>query len=162
MKGYEQTKNRIFEIISKAEEGDRASEIFDWTIMILIALSILSIILESFENIYARHQSLFRLFEAITVIIFTIEYILRIWTADRLFKEAKHSRLKYIFSFMALIDLFAILPFFLQNPVFVPNERILELLIINNLKNLRFPFIISAHRGTQNLILAHHVFRGVT
>lgn len=45
MAGSERTiKKRVFEIISKAEDGDRASEIFDWSIMILIALSIISII----------------------------------------------------------------------------------------------------------------------
>ena len=47
-----------------------------------------------------------------TVIVFTIEYILRIWTADLLYPNEKHPRLKYIFSFMAIIDLCAILPFF--------------------------------------------------
>lgn len=49
-------KKRVFEIISKAEDGDRASKIFDWSIMILIALSIISIILESFANIYDKQK----------------------------------------------------------------------------------------------------------
>lgn len=110
---YQKIKKRVFEIISKAEEGDKASAIFDWTIMALIALSIVSIILESFADIYAKYHSVFQVFEVITVIVFSIEYILRVWTADLLFPEAKHPRLKYIFSFMALIDLLAILPFYL-------------------------------------------------
>jgi len=105
-------KKRVFEIISKAEDGDRASKIFDWSIMILIALSIISIILESFANIYEKYHSVFQVFEVITVVVFTIEYLLRIWTADLLFPEAKHPHLKYIFSFMAIIDLLAILPFY--------------------------------------------------
>ena len=49
----------------------------------------------------------------ITVIVFTIEYILRIWTADLLYPEAKRPRIRYIFSLMAVIDLLAILPFYL-------------------------------------------------
>ena len=110
---YKATKKRIFEIISKAESGDRASSIFDWSIMILIALSILSIILESFASVYDKWHSAFQIFEAITVAVFTIEYILRIWTADLLYPDAKHPRLKYFFSFMAIIDLLAILPFYL-------------------------------------------------
>lgn len=105
-------KKRVFEIISKAEDGDWASKIFDWSIMILIALSIISIILESFANIYEKYHSVFQVFEVITVVVFTIEYLLRIWTADLLFPEAKHPHLKYIFSFMAIIDLLAILPFY--------------------------------------------------
>lgn len=105
-------KKRVFVIISKAEDGDRASKIFDWSIMILIALSIISIILESFANIYEKYHPVFQVFEIITVVVFTIEYLLRIWTADLLFPEAKHPHLKYVFSFMAIIDLLAILPFY--------------------------------------------------
>lgn len=106
------TKKRIFEIISKADEGDKVSKAFDTMILTLIVLSIVSIVLESFENIAIKYSVVLRVFEAITVIVFTIEYILRIWTADLLYPNEKHPRLKYIFSFMAIIDLCAILPFF--------------------------------------------------
>ena len=119
-------KNRIFEIISKAENGDQASKIFDWSIMILIALSIISIILESFASIYDRFHPVFQGFEVVTVIVFTIEYLLRIWTADLLFPETKHPRLKYIFSFMAIIDLLAILPFYL--PFIAADLRFLRMM----------------------------------
>ena len=53
-------KQRVFEIISKSENGDRASSIFDWTIMALIALSILTIILDSFQNIHEKYQTAFQ------------------------------------------------------------------------------------------------------
>lgn len=112
MSQYLEIKKRVFRIISKAQVHDRASQVFDWFIMALIALSIISIILESFDNIYEKWQTAFQVFEAFTVIVFTIEYLLRIWTADLLFPEAKLPRLKYIFTFMAIIDLLAILPFY--------------------------------------------------
>jgi voltage-gated potassium channel len=107
------TKKRIFEIISKAEEGDKASKVFDGLIMALIILSILSIVLESFQSLSTRFHSIFRGFEIVTVVVFTIEYILRIWTADLLYPDAEHPRVKYFTSFMAVIDLLAILPFFI-------------------------------------------------
>lgn len=109
----EKLKRRIFEIISKAGEDDGASTVFDWLIMSLIGLSILTIILDSFQDIHARCATLFQVLEIITVIVFTLEYILRIWTADLLYPDARHPRLKYCLSFMALIDLLAILPFYL-------------------------------------------------
>jgi len=126
MAKYSAIKRRTFEIISKAESGDRASSIFDWSIMALIALSILTIILDSFQNIHERYQTLFQTFEVITVIVFTIEYILRIWTADLLYPDAKHPRLKYCFSFMAIVDLLAILPFYL--PFFSADLRFLRMM----------------------------------
>ena len=113
MRSYSAIKKTVFRIISKAEDGDLASQVFDWSIMALITLSIVSIILESFNSIYNKWQSTFQLFETITVVVFTIEYVLRIWTADLLYPGSKHPRLKYIFSFMAIIDLLAILPFYL-------------------------------------------------
>ena len=113
MKRIFNVKKRVFDIISKAEDGDRASRIFDGCIIALIVLSILAIILQSFESLSVKFDTIFHIFELITVIVFTIEYLLRIWTADLLFPEAKRPRLKYIFSFMALVDLIAILPFYL-------------------------------------------------
>ena len=119
-------KCRVFEIISKSENGDKVSSIFDWTIMILIACSILTIVMDSFSGLHSRFQSVFQAFEVITVIVFSIEYLLRIWTADLLYPEARHPRFKYIFSFMALIDLLAILPFYL--PFFSADLRFLRMM----------------------------------
>ena len=119
-------KKRIFEIISRAEDGDHVSAVFDWTIMALIILSIVTIILDSFQSLHVKYYALFQVLEVVTVIVFTIEYILRIWTADLLYPEAKHPRLKYIFSFMALIDLLAILPFYL--PFFSADLRFLRMM----------------------------------
>ena len=108
-----QAKRRVFDIISKAGEGDKASRVFDITIMAFIVLSIVSIILESFETIQANYKALFSIFEAVTVAVFTAEYAARIWTADLLYPDAVHPRMKYMLSFMAIVDLLAILPFYL-------------------------------------------------
>ena len=106
-------KKSVFEIISKADEGDTASKIFDGFIMALISLSVLSIILESFQDIASKYSSLFSAFETFSVTAFSIEYALRIWTANYLYPDSKHPKLKYITSIMAIIDLISILPFFL-------------------------------------------------
>ena len=127
MKKYQSIKKRVFEIISKAEDGDRVSAVFDWCIMGLIALSVLTIILESFASIYDQWHPVFHVLEVITVVVFTIEYLLRIWTADLLYPESKHPRLRYCFSFMAVIDLLAIVHLYL--PVFfVADLRFLRMM----------------------------------
>ena len=108
-----QIKRRVFEIISKAEEGDKVSRTFDITILSLILLSVFSIILESFDTLQTEYQVVFSTFELITVAVFSVEYVARIWTADLLYPGMAHPRLKYVFSFMAIIDLLAILPFYL-------------------------------------------------
>ena len=151
MKQKYSLKKRVFEIINKAEDGDLASKIFDWTIMALIALSIISIILESFADIYARYNTLFRIFEIITVVVFTAEYLLRIWTADLLFPEANHPRLKYVFSFMALIDLLAILPFYL--PFFSADLRFLRMMRLFRLFRLLRVFKLGRYLDALHVIV---------
>ena len=109
----QQIKQRVFTIINKAEDGDKASHLFDMLIMALICLSVVAIILQSFKNLATKYTSLFYAFEVFCVVAFTVEYLLRIWTADLLYPEEKHPRLKYMLSFMAIVDLLAILPFYL-------------------------------------------------
>ena len=151
MKQKNDLKKRVFEIINKAEDGDLASKIFDWTIMALIALSIISIILESFADIYARYHTVFRIFEIVTVVVFTAEYLLRIWTADLLFPEANHPRLKYVFSFMALIDLLAILPFYL--PFFSADLRFLRMMRLFRLFRLLRVFKLGRYLDALHVIV---------
>ena len=115
-------KKRIFDIISKAESGDRASRVFDFGIMTLIILSVISIILQSFEDIAEKYDTLFSIFEIVTVVVFTGEYLLRIWTADLLFPDARHPRLKYLVSFMAFY-----LPFFSADLRFLRMIRLFRL-----------------------------------
>jgi voltage-gated potassium channel len=127
-------KKRVFEIINKAEEGDILSRLFDGTIMTLILLSILSIILESFKGIAESYAAVFKVFEYVSVAVFTLVYLLRIWTADLLYPEAKHPRLKYMRSFMAIVDLAAILPFFI--PFITIDLRFLRMLRLLRLLRL--------------------------
>lgn len=76
-------KKRIFEIISRAEDGDRASRAFDIGIMALIVLSVLSIILQSYAILAVRYYRAFRWLEIVTVAVFSAEYVLRVWTPSR-------------------------------------------------------------------------------
>lgn len=144
-------KRRVFEIISRAEDGDRASRTFDVSIMALIFLSILSIILQSYENLATRYNDAFHVFEVVTVVVFTVEYLLRIWTADLLYPEAKHPRLKYVLSFMAIVDLLAILPFYL--PFVAVDLRFLRMVRLLRLFRLLRVFKLGRYFDALNVIV---------
>lgn len=131
---YARIRARVFDIISKDDGSDRASRSFDLLIMALIVLSIVSIVLESFQSLSARYGTAFRAFEGFTVAVFTAEYLARIWTADILYPEAAHPRLKYMLSFMALVDLLAILPFYL--PFISADMRYLRMIRLFRLMRL--------------------------
>ena len=79
-------KKRIFEIIQVAQDGDKASRIFDLFILALILVNVLLVILDTF-NLPADVKNVFGLIETLSVVIFTVEYILRIWTSDLLYPD---------------------------------------------------------------------------
>lgn len=112
---YYDLKERVLKIINADDDNYLPSKFFDILIIILIVLSIVSVILSTFNNIPKEIITLNTYFEYISITVFTIEYLLRIWTSDILYDSGSiKSRLKYIFSFMAIIDLIAILPFYLS------------------------------------------------
>ena len=106
-------RKRIFEIIQIGQRGDLPSAVFDYFIVTNITLNLLAMFLETFAEL----ESLYPLFtgiEIVTVIIFCVEYILRIWTADLLFPECSRGRAvwRFLRSYDGVVDLLTILPFF--------------------------------------------------
>ncbi len=110
-------KHSIFRIISVDDGRNIKSQIFDIFISLLILLSVLAIVLESFDHLTERYKSQFHYFEMFAVAIFTIEYVLRFWTSDLLYSDSRNkvrSSIKYFFSLSGLIDLLATLPFYVS------------------------------------------------
>ncbi len=104
---------------------------FDLFIQALIVLALVCFSVETLPDISDKTINLLNIIEWITVIIFTIEYILRIWVADR--------KLRFIFSFYGLIDLAAILPFYLATGIDLRLIRALRLLrLFRAFKLIRF------------------------
>lgn len=113
-------KQRVFEILEFSSKDDWLSRLDDVIITILIALNAVAVTLETVKNLYIEHKILFDTFELVSIIIFTIEYILRLWicTLRMQYRQPIRGRIRYAFTPLALIDLFAILPFYF--PFFLP------------------------------------------
>lgn len=147
-------QKRVFEIIQSANEGDIVSRIFDLFIMLLIIINSFSIMVDTFQ-LPSSVKTTIQVIDISTSIIFSIEYLLRIWTAPLLYpdKSALDARLRYVVSFIAIIDLLAILPFYL--PMIIPfNLKSLRLLRITRL--LR---IFKMNRYTNALYKVFAVFK---
>ncbi len=149
------TRKRIHEIINKAENGDKASKVFDCVILSLIGLTIAAVVLQSFRELNALYSNWFTLFEYISIAIFTLEYLLRLWTADLSHPEhpPMKVRLKYLFSFMALVDLLAILPFYL--PMIIS----IDLRFLRMLRLTRLFRVFKLNRYSRALNLIGKVFK---
>lgn len=116
-------KRAIFEIIQPDEGNSLRSRIFDWLITGLIMASVVIVFAATFDLSHEARKVLF-VMEGVASIVFTVEYILRIATADLLYPECGKfkSRIKYVLSPMAMVDLAAILPFWL--PVLLPETML--------------------------------------
>lgn len=108
-------RKKIYSIIEPSSNKKGLSHYFDILIIILIILNVIAIILESEQSLNTRFKLTFLRFETFSVIVFTIEYLLRIWTCveNKKYKHPIIGRLKFASTPIALIDLLAILPFYL-------------------------------------------------
>lgn len=146
MNNYISKKKTIFTIINTDDSSYLPSKLFDILIIILIILSIGSVILSTFDNIPSSVLKINTYFEYFSIAVFSIEYLLRIWTADLLYKQGPLlSRLRYIFSLMAIIDLLAILPFYL------PFVTKIDLRSLRTLRLIRMVRIFKLNRYTTAL-----------
>ena len=100
-------KKRVYEIVEGAQPGDRASEIFDIFIISLICLNVVALIVETVEEVHQVSPQAFRIFEIISVVIFTVEYLLRVWscTTDEEYGHPVWGRLRFAVSPVAFIGL---------------------------------------------------------
>lgn len=107
----------------------RWDKVLNAFLVTLILLNVIMVIVETEEQIYCRYKPFFDWFDAISVAIFSIEYVLRVWscTHDQKYQHWFRGRLKYMATPGAIIDLLAILPYYL-NAVFVFDLRVLRLL----------------------------------
>ncbi len=110
---YLKIKKRIFDIIQIGNKSDFVSRFFDIFIATVIVLNIIVMFLETFSELQSFYE-LFYWIEYVTVSIFIVEYILRIWTADLLYPKLGRARAigKFLISYDGIIDLLTILPFF--------------------------------------------------
>jgi voltage-gated potassium channel len=116
-------RSRIFEIIQPDDGTSKLSKFFDRLITALILASVVMVFVGTFDT-QPNTRRILSFLESIASIVFTVEYVLRIATADFLYPKSGVfvSRVKYITSPMAVVDLVAILPFWL--PMFLPGTML--------------------------------------
>ncbi len=124
---------RFKEVVKRVVDGQDTAvgRVFDYGIQTLILLSLVTFSLSTLPNLSPTQVRWLEAVELGTVLIFSLEYIARIWIADR--------KRDYIFSFYGIIDFLAILPFYLQAAVDLRCVRIFRLMrLLRALKILRY------------------------
>lgn len=148
-------RQKIFNVIDEKNKETSLNRAFDFFIMGLITLNVFAIILESFESLKLSYKQAFYYFEIFSVAVFSVEYLLRLLTADLKFpqKTIFKATTSFVTSPLALIDLFAILPTYL--PFLIP----IDLRFIRILRLLRITRLLKIKRYSKSLQLIGDVFR---
>lgn len=108
-------RRKVWEILDFTRKDDRASRIFATGMLALIFLNVIAVVAGSVKGVEARWGAFLHAFEVVSVVIFTIEYLGRLWacTADERFHGGVAGRVRFAFQGMSLVDLLSILPFYL-------------------------------------------------
>lgn len=113
------TKKRVFDIIQIGNRKDFISSAFDLFIVIVIVLNLSVTLLQTFDEL-APYEGILDVLELFTIIIFTVEYLLRIWTADLLYPDKPYWKavLAFVLSLYGIIDFLTFFPYYL--PIVFP------------------------------------------
>ena len=147
MTRYQRVRRRTYEVLEKAAEGDRLSQAVDVTIIAVIVANMAAVVLESFEGLHAGYAAWFFVLELVSVALFTVELALRLWTCDLLRpgRSWPGAVLRFLVSPIGLIDLLAILPFYL--PFLIP----VDLRVVRILRLVRFLRLLKLTRYTRSV-----------
>jgi len=97
-------REKLWRMIFRSDT--KKGRIFDIILLWLIGISVLVVMLESVQSLNARHGTLLRTVEWTFTIVFTLEYLVRLWVVKR--------RASYVFSFFGMVDLLSVLPTYLE------------------------------------------------
>ena len=149
-------RKRTFELLEVAKPGDHPSRVTDIFLVVLILINVAAMVFGTVEAVRNAIGPYLYWFEFFSVKIFTLEYILRIWTVVEKSKKASliKYRIRYIFSFMALVDLFAILPSIL--PIIFP----MDLRFLRLFRLFRMARLLKMGRYSKAVQTFSHVLKG--
>lgn len=132
---YQRARYFVYELLHSSEIETRLEYYVRVLIAVLITLNIVAVILETVQELKAEYLLVFQLVEYVSVGIFSLEYLLRVWSAVEMpqYRHPLLGRLRYMATFFAMVDLLSVAPFYLPRLVnvdfrFIRSLRLLRLL----------------------------------
>lgn len=106
----------MWELLEVAKPGDVSGRVFDIFILALIFLNVVAIVIGTVKSVEERYEVLLHRFELFSVVVFSIEYVARVWScvSRQEYSKSITGRLRFMAKPMTVIDLLAVLPFYLS------------------------------------------------
>lgn len=150
---YDRVKQRVFDLLMVAREGDRASRIVDLSLAALIVINVVAAVLQTVEALYSAWRPWFDAIEVASVAVFTVEYMLRIWscTSQSGFERPVAGRLRFALTPLMVVDLVAI------GPAYVAGLGGLDLRMLRAIRLFRLLRVLKIARYSESLQLLGRV-----
>jgi len=158
---YQKTKRKVYVLLHPELGDSKWDKTINAFIITLIVLNVAAVMLETVSKIDTKYKTFFDRFDQVSVYIFTIEYILRVWscTADPRYKHSIKGRLKYMLTPGAIIDLLAFLPFYVHRILVNLLHINLDLRVLRILRLMRFFRLFRLTAYTRSAQLIFNVFK---
>ena len=108
-------RHRLYQTLEEGPVGDHGSWLVGRLLVLLIVVNLAAMVLESVPSLEARYATAFHAVEVVSLVIFSLEYVLRLWVAAEYgppnHLSAAQARMRFAFGFDGLVDLLAVLPF---------------------------------------------------
>ena len=152
-------RHRIYLLIEVSHPDDKGARMFDALMVALIVANVIVVILETEPQVHAVLGHWFHMFEMVTIAVFTVEYLLRLWVSVEHGPVARHGavvgRLRFAMGPYLLIDLLAIAPVYLSLLFPVMDLRVLRIFrLLRLLKLARYSPAL--HALTRVLVAERH------
>lgn len=135
-------RKHVYEVLEMGEFGSRAGVWFDRFMLVMISLNVLAVAAETVDEIHAEYAAEFLAFELVSVVVFSVEYLARFWVCVDNDQTGTVSnwrlRWNYVRSPMAIIDIIAIMPFYLVAFVSVDLRFLRIFRLVRLLKLVRY------------------------
>jgi voltage-gated potassium channel len=152
---YHATRNKVHTLLHPELGETKWDKIINTFIILLIISNVIVVILETVPQLQDKYFTFFYYFDLISVIVFTIEYVLRVWSTvhDPKYSHSIKGRLKFIFSTEGLIDLLAILPFYIHVVVGLDLRMIRILRLLRFLRLFRLTNYMNSAKMIRNVFI---------
>jgi voltage-gated potassium channel len=152
----ESAKRRVYQILTDPPDEDRIGNAFSTFIFVLIAVNVIATVLETVQSLGRPYAHVFHAIEVVSVVVFSIEYVLRLWscTSAAEFRHPVRGRIAVATKPMPVVDLLAILPFYLQ--VLIPG---LDLRFVRALRLFRIFRVFRAGKLAEAIRILSAVVR---
>ncbi len=150
-----QIRTRVYEILDPTVIESKLERKLNIFLMGLIFLNVLAVMLETEQALHLRYQAAFHWFDVFSVLVFSIEYLLRLWTCTEndKFTHPFWGRIRYIFTPMAIIDLTAILPFYLPMLIHADLRFLRALRLFRIFRLLKLSRYVKSLRTIKNVLV---------